>query len=600
VTAVTAAGGGDPGWGLQDVHVRFGRRAALAGVTLDAPRSAVTALVGGDGSGKTTALRALVGALVPTAGRARHPAQRDIGYLPASGGVYPDLTVDENLAFVGAAFGVHGHELARRAGPLLEHTGLATARDRLAGKLSGGMRQKLALAMTLLHQPGLLVLDEPTTGVDPFSRAELWRLIAGAAAAGAAVVLATSYLDEAERATSVLVLDRGRVLAGGTPDQVIAAVPGTVAAASQQPPPPAASWRRGAGWRVWSPDGSLPPGADPAQIDLEDAVTVAALRAERDQPAAGAERDQPAAGLAPAPATRTRPAHPAGRQAQPLAEARDARRRFGTVTAVDGVTVRVRPGEVVGLLGANGAGKTTLILMLLGLLPPSGGQVRLFGQPPSLATRRRLGYVPQRLGLYDDLTVDENLAFAAAAFDIHPPRLDADLDRERHQLVRDLPLGLQRRAAFAQALAHRPDLLVLDEPTSGVDPLGRARLWDSIRQAAEDGAGALVTTHNMEEAEQCDRLVVMVAGRVAADGTMAGIVGGAHAVEVRARRWEDAFTALDTAGMAVALVGRALRLPSASTAQVRDQLAAAGVDAAVREVPATFEEAFVTLSAEAA
>jgi ABC-2 type transport system ATP-binding protein len=283
-----------------------------------------------------------------------------------------------------------------------------------------------------------------------------------------------------------------------------------------------------------------------------------------------------------------------------LAVAAGATRRFGELLAVDHVDLEVRAGEVVGLIGANGSGKTTLIRLLLGLLPPTAGRVRLFGEPPSRRTRARLGYVPQTLGLYEDLTVAENLAFSTAAFGIHGAALEGDLAAVRDVLVRDLPLGLRRRVAFAIALGHRPDLLVLDEPTSGVDPLQRARLWETIRACAEAGAGVLVTTHHMSEAGQCDRLVVLASGRVVAEGTMDEVVGGTQAVEVRSGRWEEAFTALDTAGLPVSLVGRTLRVPGADPGAVGGLLADAGVDADLDEVPASFEEAFVVLAGRAA
>jgi ABC-2 type transport system ATP-binding protein len=280
-----------------------------------------------------------------------------------------------------------------------------------------------------------------------------------------------------------------------------------------------------------------------------------------------------------------------------LVEVSEARKRFGEVAAVDGVDLTVEPGEVVGLLGANGAGKTTLMRLVLGLLRPTGGTVSLFGEPPSRRTRARLGYLPQGLGLYEDLTVAENLAFAAGAFGARgPQRLDGPLEAVRGTLVADLPLGLRRRVAFAAALAHHPDLLVLDEPTSGVGPLGRARLWEIIREAALTGAGVLVSTHFMSEAEQCDRLVVMANGRVVAAGGMDAIVGDATAVEVRAERWEAAFAALDRAGMPAALVGRWLRVPDADPRRVAAALDAAGAEAEVQLVPATFEETFVALS----
>jgi ABC-2 type transport system ATP-binding protein len=294
---------------------------------------------------------------------------------------------------------------------------------------------------------------------------------------------------------------------------------------------------------------------------------------------------------------------------QPLAEARAATMRFGELTAVAAVDLRVFPGEVVGLLGANGAGKTTLIRCILGLIRVTSGAVLLFGEPPSRATRARLGYVPQGLGLYEDLTVAENLEFSLRAFAVDhrdggaatadPLAGDPELAAVRDQTVGDLSLGLRRRVAFAAALAHRPDLLVLDEPTSGVDPLGRAQLWDTIREAAEAGAGVLVTTHHMSEAEQCDRLVVMAEGRVVADGTMAEIVGSRATVKVAGGRWEDAFAALEDAGLAAALVGRTLRVPSASRDLVAAALRRRGVDAEVELVPATFDETFVALAGRA-
>ena len=279
-----------------------------------------------------------------------------------------------------------------------------------------------------------------------------------------------------------------------------------------------------------------------------------------------------------------------------LASTEKATKRFGDRTVVDAVDLTVAAGEVVGLIGANGAGKTTLIRMLLGLLAPTGGRVRLFGEPPSRRTRARLGYVPQSLGLYEDLTVAENLAFSAAAYGSQDATLEGELAEQRDALVRDLPLGLRRRVAFAIALSHHPDLLVLDEPTSGVDPLQRARLWETIRASAEQGAGVLVTTHHLSEAEQCDRLVVLASGRVVAAGTLDEVVGDATAVEVRTPTWEAAFTTLDLAGLPVSLVGRSLRVPGADPARVGRLLADAGVQAEVASVAASFEETFVTLA----
>jgi ABC-2 type transport system ATP-binding protein/ribosome-dependent ATPase len=270
-------------------------------------------------------------------------------------------------------------------------------------------------------------------------------------------------------------------------------------------------------------------------------------------------------------------------------------RRFGDFTAVDDANLTVDAGEVVGLIGANGAGKTTLIRMALGLLRPSEGEVLLFGEPPSISTRRRIGYVPQGLGLYEDLTVEENLSFVARSFGVEP-NVDLATLGGGNRLVRDLPLGLKRRVAFAAAFVHSPELLVLDEPTSGVGPLARTHLWDGIREAASRGAGVLVTTHHMGEAEQCDRVVVMVAGRVAAAGTMEELAGDSKVVEVQSDSWAEVFNALDDAGFSLALKGRRVRVIDASVEDVQSVLEERGIGAEPSLEAATFEETFVSMS----
>jgi ABC-2 type transport system ATP-binding protein len=277
-----------------------------------------------------------------------------------------------------------------------------------------------------------------------------------------------------------------------------------------------------------------------------------------------------------------------------LAEARKASRRFGAFTAVSAVDLRVRRKEVVGLLGANGAGKTTLIRLLLGLLQPSDGLVRLFGSPPSRPARRRVGYVPQTLGLYAGLTVAGNWAFTAAAFGNVSAPIPGRIAAWKNDLAGSLPLGAQRQVAFAIALSHKPELLVLDEPTSGVGALSRARLWEEIRHTADHSAGVLVTTHNMEEAEQCDRLVVMADGKVVASGSAAEIIGDRKVTEVRRKDWSRAFALLDASGFAVQLHGQALRV-AASAADIGGLLSRAGLDATIEVVPADLEEAFVAM-----
>ncbi|HET9204322.1 MAG TPA: ABC transporter ATP-binding protein [Acidimicrobiia bacterium] len=276
-----------------------------------------------------------------------------------------------------------------------------------------------------------------------------------------------------------------------------------------------------------------------------------------------------------------------------LAESDGVSRSFGANLAVDRVSLSMTSGEILGLVGANGAGKTTLIRLLLGLERPDAGNVRLFDQPPTRATRSRIGYMPQTLGLYDDLTVAENLSFSAGVFGVDPPRLDDDLARVADTTVKAIPLGLRRRVAFLAALAHRPELLVLDEPTSGVGPLGRADLWETIHESADDGSGVLVTTHHMDEAEQCDRLVFITAGRLVASGTAGEIVASHATVEATPADPPAALESLERAGMSVLPAGRHLRVPGASLANVRAVL---GAVPPLSEQPSTLEEAFMILA----
>jgi ABC-2 type transport system ATP-binding protein/ribosome-dependent ATPase len=270
-------------------------------------------------------------------------------------------------------------------------------------------------------------------------------------------------------------------------------------------------------------------------------------------------------------------------------------RRFGDFTAVEGVDLHVAPGEVVGLLGANGAGKTTLIRLLLGVLRPSSGAVRLFGEPPTRSERRRVGYVPQNLGLYPDLTISENLEFRAGLFGATP----SDFAAQDEQLFGELPLGVQRQAAFEAATQHRPELLVLDEPTSGVSPLARSRLWNEIRRHSDAGAAVLVSTHYMDEAEQADRVVIMADGRVVAEGVVPEIVGGRQVVEVDTPDWPAALAAVEREPRLVLLDGTLIRVLGDELAAIQADLEQASVEARTRLVPASLNETLVELSRRA-
>jgi ABC-type multidrug transport system ATPase subunit len=287
-------------WGLEDVRLSRGRAAALAGVTVPADPGRITVVVGGDGAGKTSCLQVLAGLAEPDAGAVYRPARENIGYVPATAGLYADLTVAENLDFTARAYGMAAGGYARTADELLTLTGLAGVRGRLGGRLSGGMQRKLALALALLHSPELLILDEPTTGVDPVSRAELWRLITRTATEGTAVAVATTYVNEAARAAHVVLLEAGTAVASGSPDDILRAIPGALGASDAAGRPTPLSWRRGASWRVWAPSGGLPDGVRPAEPDFQDAVVAATLAGDQ----ANGPGPEPAGG----------PAAPAGRR----------------------------------------------------------------------------------------------------------------------------------------------------------------------------------------------------------------------------------------------------------------------------------------------
>ena len=568
----------DTGWGLRDVTVCFGARVVLDAISLQVGPGQVVAVVGGDGAGKSTLLHALTGRVLPNQGDVLTPGREHLGYQPSTSGTWAQLSVDENLDLVASAYDLEPSAERVRRDLLLEAAGLVTARSRLASQLSGGMRRKLGFCMAILHEPALLVLDEPSTGVDPVSRVELWGLITDAAANGTAVVLATTYLDEAERVHDVLVLDEGVALLRGTPAQVVSSAPGTVTRVPEASDPVHA-WRRGREVRQWH-SGPPQPGDDVVRPDLEDAVVAAALHRRGENGSAAVRR----------PAARHVVADGA------MSTASRVTRRFGDTTAVDTASLSVSPSEIVGLIGANGAGKTTLIRMLLGVLAPTEGDVRLFGDLPSRQTRRLLGYVPQGLGLYGDLTVAENLAFVGSAYGMRPSPPEGTLADVADDLVDDIGLGQQRQLAFACALSHAPNLLVLDEPTSGVDPISRARLWDTIHQQAESGVGLLVSTHYMQEAEQCDRLVLMDLGRVVAEGSVRDIIGDTTAVQIDTEHWADAFAALRTHHLPVALSGTHVRVADTDPGSVAAILAGAQVTARVDVVPATLEEKMTAIA----
>ncbi len=568
----------DPALVLEDLAKTFhpgGRTIeALAGLTLSVPGGQVTGLIGPDGAGKTTLMRLAAGLLKPDRGRllvlgmdvAERPleVQSAIGYMPQRFGLYEDLSVQENLDLYADLQGVPVIERAGRFAELLQMVGLAPFTDRLAGKLSGGMKQKLGLACTLVRPPRLLLLDEPTVGVDPVSRRELWAIVYRLVRVeGMGVLLSTAYLDEAERCDEVILIHQGRLLGQGPPASFsdplaghaflvnipgvpkrrlqtrLSELPGVVDAIIQGERVRVVT--REAGLPDLSPlDGDAAADVSPVAPSFEDAF-ISRLRAESSD---GAHE----------PPVMPAVAESAG--SGPAIRVDGVQRLFGDFVAVKGVSFEVHRGEVFGLLGANGAGKTTTFRMLCGLLPASQGHLEVAGHDLRRAAaqaRGRIGYMAQRFSLYVNLTVQQNLSFFAAAYGLRGAArqgrirwaLDGfDLAGYADMASGDLPLGYKQRLAMAAALMHEPAILFLDEPTSGVDPLARREFWHRINLLAEQGVTVLVTTHFMDEANYCDRLLIMADGETLAQGTPAEMKARFKSPEHPDPTMEDAFIGL--------------------------------------------------------
>ncbi len=515
---------------------------ALDGVSFSIQKGRVTGLIGPDGAGKTTLMRLAAGLMVPDGGslqalgwdatRDALKVQAALGYMPQRFGLYEDLTVQENLDLYADLQGVPKNQREERYRALTRMTALSEFTGRLAGRLSGGMKQKLGLACTLVRAPRLLLLDEPTVGVDPVSRRELWAIIERLVKEeGMSVLLSTAYLDEAERCNAVVLMHEGRVLMQGIPADLSAPMSGRTWAV------------RGGKLRDMQARLAAQPGVVDAQVQGDHVRLVTKM--------AGVE-------LAPLPEladvrmeavlprfedgyvdllrARTQSVshegmvfnHPVPeiKGNGPVIQVENLRRSFGDFWAVDGISFEVNRGEIFGLLGANGAGKSTTFRMLCGLLPASSGSLRVAGldlRHAASIARARIGYMSQKFSLYGNLNVMQNLVFFASAYGL-PKKLRAErmnwalseFELEKHvgQLSGSLPLGYKQRLAMACSLMHQPDILFLDEPTSGVDPLARREFWQRINALARSGVTVLITTHFMEEAEYCDRIAIMATGRI--------------------------------------------------------------------------------------
>jgi ABC-2 type transport system ATP-binding protein len=536
----------------------------------------ITGLVGPDGAGKTTLIRMMTGLLAPDSGsihvlgfdaQKHGPAvQASIGYMPQRFGLYEDLTVRENLNLYADLRALPSSERGEVFGQLLQFTDLARFQTRLAGKLSGGMKQKLGLACALLRKPKLLLLDEPGVGVDPISRRELWKMVTDLTREGIGVLWSTAYLDEAEQCDRVLLLNSGKLLFDGLPRDLTAQVDGRVFKL------------RGVGER---PRQLLAHVLDQPGI-VDGVIQGEALRiVTRERADVGAEQVSHAAG-GDGKAFTVQPTPPRFEDAfvdilgggkggtsrlaerwpelpptdQPLIEARGLTKRFGDFTAAEDIDFSIRRGEIFGLLGPNGAGKSTTFKMLCGLLKPSSGEGRVAGfdlRREAAEARGRLGYMAQKFSLYGDLSVRQNLTFFAGTYGLSGARRRQQIESMidvfalapmLRSSAKDLPLGFKQRLALACAVMHEPDVLFLDEPTSGVDPLSRREFWTHINGLIDRGVTVLVTTHFMDEAEYCDRISLIYRGRSIALGSPDSLKHSVRAAGRDDPTLEDAFIEL--------------------------------------------------------
>jgi ABC-2 type transport system ATP-binding protein len=616
---------------------RYGTLEAVRGIDLEVREREIFGLIGPDGAGKTSTFQILAGVMEATSGDANifgRPAREmrsQTGYLTQTFSLYPDLTVKENIRYCGDLRRIPPQEIVDRGNRYLRMFDMDRFGDRLAGKLSGGMRQKLSLICALVPQPRVLLLDEPTTGVDPVSRREFWDVLAHLSADGLTILVATPYLDEAERCHRIAFMHQGRFLELGTPKELCASLGAKrieLHTEDLRKTETILSHLSGShvdildvqrfGDRLdllaHDPEDVQPAvrkGLENAGIVLDEMrvddptlenVFVAKLRA-LGQGAVTAEFP-------------TQHDHSSLRGEIAIG-ATSLTKQFGDFTAVHNVSLQIRNGEVYGLLGANGAGKTTTIRMLCGLLDPTSGTMELAGMGGNLrseSVRERIGYMSQKFSLYDDLTIRQNLDFFAGVYGV--PRQEREekirwvlsfsgLEGRQDQITGSLPGGWKQRVAFGAAIMHEPDILFLDEPTSGVDPLARRAFWTMINRLADTGAAILVTTHYLEEAEQCNRLGMMVAGELVAEGTPSGIKAqqSGHLLQFIVDQPQRAADLLKTGNESwrVSLFGERLHLitdeaPDLAIRQTTQRLEAIGLHViSAREDRFSLEDVFISI-----
>lgn len=626
------------------VHVsqfvkRYKKHVAVDGVDLKVRKGEIYGLIGPDGSGKSSLMKAIAGVLSYEAGlvevfgtaidseRAAERVKQRLGFLPQGLGLnlYPDLSVEENVDFFARLRLVPEQALKERKDRLLAMTRLDKFRDRAMRNLSGGMKQKLGLICTLIHEPELAILDEPTTGVDPVSRRDFWAILAELLQEkGMTALVSTAYMDEAARFHRLSFLSAGKVLVSGTPADVQALVPGSIVTFEAGPQLAAINRLKQVYRQVEALGSKLH--VFEKEVDRDQAVKnieaclgdIQAARVQVDDPELEdvfvslllrqTENQQ----VLTVPSV-AKPAEHSG-----LAiEARKLVRDFGPFRAVDHVSFDVKQGEIFGLLGANGAGKTTVIKMLNGILSPTGGEGWVAGadmRTAGGAIKERIGYMSQAFSLYLDLTVLENIGLFAGIYGLDRAVTNerlawiismAGLKGYEAALTGRLPMGVRQRLALGCALVHRPRVLFLDEPTSGVDPIGRRHFWEILSYLArEEGVAMLVTTHYMSEAEHCDQLALMYAGRIVAEGSPANMMDqvereAGQLLEVSTDRPGPALRRVTREGFPeAALFGNKIHLlsldPSRDEARIRAALSSDGVHVEyVASRPLSLEDVFV-------
>ncbi len=619
----------------------FGSLAAVDDLSLSVNRGEIYGLVGPDGAGKTTTLRMLAGLLDPTGGRIRVagcdlPDQSDrvkahLAYMSQRFGLYPDLTVDENINFYADLYGMTRRERDERLEELLDFSNMRPFRKRQAGNLSGGMKQKLQLICALIHTPEVLLLDEPTNGVDPVSRRDFWRILYRMLKGGVAILVTTAYLDEAERCNRIGLMDQGRLLVQDSPEKVRQTMSKNILSVRSGMPRQASRVLR----RALA--GSVNVGLfgdsvhivcrDPDQTTQEareilHEANISIQEIRRIPPSledvfVNTITAAPADDASPPPEETSTPGSPERVPATEAVHVQALTRRFGDFIAVDRLSLSVSTGEIFGFLGPNGAGKSTTIRMLCGLLSPSGGGGRVAGCDivgQAEAIKQRIGYMSQKFSLYDDLTVAENINFYGGIYGLAGQRLSerrawavhmAGLEGREKQPTRLLAGGWKQRLALACAILHQPPIVFLDEPTSGVDPLSRRRFWDLIYDMASRGRTVFITTHYMEEAEYCDRVAMIYRGRMIALGTpreLKNRLVDETILDLRCPNPQDIMDALSAVDgiRDVALFGAGLHLKvdeaDATQQRIRQLTDSLGLpDVAMARIVPTMEDVFVSL-----